>query len=450
MIERFVIFGATGDLTARLLLPSLADLVAEGLAPKQLSVLGVGVEEKSADEFRDHVRERLAEHASEVDEAARNRVVDAIDYAQADVTSAADLSKLVAADDGPVLAYLALPPRLFEPTLEALGGAGLAPGSTVAIEKPFGDGVESARALNELIATGLPGVNVFRVDHFLTNELIGNIVALRFANRMFGPLWSSEHIERIEITWDETLALEGRAGYYDHAGALRDMLQNHLLEVLTFVAMEPPARIEQRFVRDCRAAVLASIPSPPPERLAERSLRARYTAGTVDGREVPSYVDEQGVDPARGTETLAELSLEVENWRWEGVPFRLRSGKALGAKRAEVTVHLRRMPPPAGDPAAPNVINIGLHKPYMSAAINVLGPDRAVVPEELEMWSHGPARPAYANLLLNMLEGETMLSIRGDEAEEAWRIVEPVLAAWSADRVPMHTYAAGSSGPERV
>ncbi|MGI9556799.1 MAG: glucose-6-phosphate dehydrogenase [Solirubrobacterales bacterium] len=450
MIERFVIFGASGDLTSRLLLPALSHLVEAGSAPGKLAVTGVGVRDSTTDAFRSHIREALAAHAGSVSSDAREAVVATLSYEQGDVTVADDVRRLVDFAGEPVLVYLALPPRLFEPALRALSSASLPQGSAIAIEKPFGDGVESARALNRLIASGLPGIKVFRVDHFLSDALVQNVVALRFANRLYEPLWSSDHIARVEITWDETLALEGRAGYYDQAGALRDMLQNHLLEALTLVAMEPPARIEESYVRDARAAVLAAIPSPRPEELAGRSARGRYTAGKIGDRAVPAYVDEEGVDPARSTETLAELTLEIANWRWEGVPFRLRSGKALARDRAEIAIHFRPVPRSARIQAEPNVLRIGLMEPYVRAGVNVLGPERSIVADELELCAGGPELPAYANLLLDMLNGDPMLSIRGDEAEEAWRIVAPVLAGWEANRVPMLDYPAGSSGPEEM
>jgi glucose-6-phosphate 1-dehydrogenase len=321
MIDRLIIFGATGDLTSRLLLPSLAELAQEQELPDGLQVLGVGRLAWSAADFRQRMEQALAEHAPHVAAPAREGLVSRLDYRQADVTNGAEIAALLGGVERPLLAYLALPPSLFEPTLRALATARLPPGSAVAIEKPFGDGVASARNLNDVLRTELPGTLVFRVDHFLSHELIARIAALRFANRFFEPIWNSLHVERVVISWDETLTLEGRATYYDRAGALRDMLQNHLLQVICLVAMEPPPRFDEQSVRDARVAVLRAIPSPTPDQVRRNSVRARYAAGTIGDRAVPAYVDEPGIDPSRQTETFAQLTLGVANWRWEGTPF---------------------------------------------------------------------------------------------------------------------------------
>jgi glucose-6-phosphate 1-dehydrogenase len=359
------------------------------------------------------------------------------------------MAALLGGVDRPLLAYLALPPSMFEPAVRALAEARLPPGSAVAIEKPFGDGVASARHLNAVLRTELPGTPVFRVDHFLSNELIIRIATTRFANRIFEPIWNSRHVDRVEIAWDETLTLEGRATYYDGAGALRDMLQNHLLQVLCLVAMEPPARFDEASVRDARVAVLRAIPSPTPDRVRRDSVRARYAAGTIGDRVVPAYVDEPGIDPRRKTETFAQLTLEVANWRWTGTRFTIRSGKALARDHAEVAVHFRPVPGLLfeGQGLTGNVLRIGLMEPHVQLSLNSLGPDRGVVERTLTLDTAQPGRATYANLLRAMLHDRQMVAIRDDETEEMWRIVEPVLTAWDRDEVPLLEYPAGSEGP---
>jgi glucose-6-phosphate 1-dehydrogenase len=448
-VNRFVIFGASGDLASRLLLPSLAALVGEGEFADGLEVTGVGRDDLTNDEFRRRIHDALAEHAASVDEAARGRVVEALDFQQADVTDGRDVARVLGDARRPVVVYVALPPHLFEPTLGAIADAGLAPGSAIAVEKPFGEDLASARRLNDLLHARLPGITVFRVDHFLSDELVQRVFALRFANRVLEPMWNHEHIERVDIVWDETLALEGRAAYYDGAGALRDMIQSHLLATMCFVAMEQPSRADERSVRDARAAVLRAVPTPTPEEIGAGSLRARYAAGQIGDRVVPAYVDEPGVDPALATETLAELTVRIENWRWAGVPFRLRSGKALARNHAEIAIRFHRPPVhgPRLDVVPSNTLRIGLADPYVRLTMNVNAADRTLAATDLEMTSAPPGRPAYANLLLDMAACNATLAIRSDETEEQWRIVEPVLAAWAAGDVPMLEYPAGSDGP---
>lgn len=446
MIDRVIIFGATGDLTSRLLMPALAELAQEQELPAELQVLGVGRLAWSAADFRQRMDQALAAHAPHVAAPAREALVSRLDYRTADVTNGAAMAALLAGVERPVLAYLALRPSLFEPALRALAAARLPPGSAVAIEKPFGVDLASARRLNDVLRTELPGTMVFRIDHFLSSEFITRIAALRFANRIFEPIWNSQHVDRVVISWDETLTLEGRAGYYDGAGALRDMLQNHLLQVLCLVAMEPPARFDEQSVRDARVAVLRAIASPTPDQVRRNSIRARYAAGTIGDRAVPAYVDEPGIDPDRKTETFAQLTLAVVSWRWEGTPFTIRSGKALARDRAEVAVHFRPTPGLMfeGETVTSNVLHIGLMEPSVRLAVNSLGPERRLVEKMLTLDAAPPGRAAYANLLMAMLQGRQMVAIRDDETEEMWRIVEPVLAAWAGDEVPLVEYPAGS------
>ena len=446
---RLAIFGATGDLAARLLLPALAHLRREDAVPGDLAITGIGDQDWDTERFRAHVGEALDEHA-DTDDDVRSWLVDRSRYAQADVTDGGAVARALDDVDGPFVAYLALPPTLFAPTLEALADTGLPDGSVVAIEKPFGTDLASARGLNGLLARRFGDVTVFRNDHFLHAQTVQNIAGIRFANRLFAPLWDAGHIAAVDITWDEALTLEGRAGYYDGAGALRDMLANHLLQILCLIAMEPPPSFAERDLRDARFSVLRAIPTPDADWVRDHTVRARYTAGTVGDRQVPDYVDEDGVDPDRDTETFAQVTLPVRNWRWAGVPFTLRSGKAQGAARAEVVIHLRQVPHPVFadvEDCVPNVLRIRLAPPALEAHLNVNdeGDLIGLEPVTLDTALPEPPRPPYASLILDVLRGDPTLAVRGDEAEQAWRIMEPIVHAWGDDAVEMRTYPAGTT-----
>ncbi|SFO47129.1 glucose-6-phosphate 1-dehydrogenase [Geodermatophilus obscurus] len=449
MTRSFVVLGGTGDLTGRLLLPSLARLYDSGVLPEGSQLLAVAREEWDDDAYRGWARDRLVAHAGDLPADSHDRLLGRLRYLQGDVTDATDLRAALAGVDGEPVVYLALPHTLFRPTLTALAEVGLPEGARVVVEKPFGTDRADARALNELLHRSLPEEAVFRVDHFLAKQTVLNVLGLRFANRVFEPIWNATHVERVDIVADETLGLEGRAGYYDRAGALRDMLQNHLLQLLAIVAMEPPLAVDASSLPARKADVLRAV--RPPADVRTGSVRGRYTAGTVDGRSLPDYVDEDGVDPARGTETYAELTLTVENWRWAGVPFRLRTGKALGAGRQEIVVRFRPVPhlPFLGAAPEPDVLRLSLSPDAIALEVNLNG---AGDPFDLErqvltarMAPHD--LPAYGLLLRELLEGDTTLSISDVEAEESWRIVEPVLAAWAAGEVPLQEYPAGSAGP---
>jgi glucose-6-phosphate 1-dehydrogenase len=348
------------------------------------------------------------------------------------------------------LVYLALPPILFQPVLKTLAATRLSTSDAVAIEKPFGTDLASAQQLNELIRIHLPEPTIFRIDHFLSNELVRRVLSLRFLNRVFEPIWNTVHVERVDISWLESLTLEGRASYYDRAGALKDMIQNHLMEAMALVLMEQPARIDADSFRAVRVEALRSVATPVPERMAADTVRARYTAGVIGSRQVPSYVDEPGVDPGRNTETYAALTLDVDTPRWTGVPFTLRSGKALATDSAEIAIHFRALPAYLTDRwpgVEPNVLRFGLSDPYVRLTTTLNGPERTAETRELEARSTAPRFTAYAHLIQEMLNGDPMLFIRGDEAEEAWRIIDPVMAAWAAGDVPMQEYAAGDAPP---
>jgi glucose-6-phosphate 1-dehydrogenase len=450
MIKRLAVFGATGDLTARYLLPGLAALLAAGELDTGFQLTGAGREDWGTETFRQWAAEQLDRHAAQYPASVRQAVASAALYRQADVADPASVAAVVAGL-GPVAAYLALPPTVFPAAVSALHGAGLPDGSRIVLEKPFGEDLDSATELNRLLAELVPEQAVFRVDHFLAMTTVENVLGTRLANRVLEPIWNSAHISDIEIIWEESLALEGRAGYYDGVGALKDMLQNHLLQLLCLVAMEPPVTLGERDLRDRKVDVLRSIRPITDTDVAARTRRARYGAGRSGGHDVPAYTCEQGVDPAHRTETFAEIELELENWRWPGTKFRLRTGKALGRDRKEVVVHFRPVPHlPFGHigDALPNLLRFGLEPEGLFLELTGIGARaNTLVPLRMAAPIEPPELPAYGRLLQAVLGGDAALSIRGDEAEESWRVVAPVLSAWSKDLVPLLEYPAGSAGP---
>jgi glucose-6-phosphate 1-dehydrogenase len=449
MIQRMVLFGASGDLTSRLLMPAVAELAERDAFPHGLRIVGAANTDWTTEQFREHIATGLRAHSS-ASVAAQSQVVDMLSFLPADVTEPADVRRVVGQDGPATLVYLALPPVLLRSAVRALATAGLGASDAVAIEKPFGTDLASAKELNETIRVQLAAPTIFRVDHFLSSELVRRVVSLRFLNRVFAPAWNSEHIDHVDISWLEDLTLEGRASYYDGAGAMKDMLQNHLMEVMALVMMEQPARLDAASFRAVRVEALRAVSTPAPERLRSTTVRARYTAGSIGARSVPSYVDEPGVDPRRSTETYAALILGAGSPRWSGVPFTIRSGKALERPSAEIAVHFRALPRYLTDQwpgVEPNVLRIGLTEPYVRLSTTLNGPGQAVERRQLETVSAPPRMTAYAHLVAEMLNNDPMLFIRGDEAEEAWRIVEPVMRGWSAGAVPLQEYRAGAIAP---
>jgi glucose-6-phosphate 1-dehydrogenase len=450
MIERLVLLGATGDLTARYLLPGLAALRNRGHIGDGFRLIGVGREDWGDGEFRRWAGAQLDQHAPEFPATDREAVVSASEYHRADVTDPAAMTAVIS-DAEPVAAYLALPPFVFAATVEALHAAGLPDGSSIVLEKPFGEDLAEATDLNTLLSRVIPEEAVFRVDHFLAMTTVQNVLGTRLANRALEPIWNSAHVAEIDIVWEETLALEGRAGYYDGVGALKDMLQNHLLQLLCLVAMEPPISLDARDLRDRKVDVLRSIRPLREDDVVRHTRRARYTSGLINGVPVPAYVDEDGVDPAHRTETFAEMELRLDNWRWHDTTFRLRTGKALGRNRMEVAVHFRPVPhlPRGmdGDPQ-PNVLRFGLDPESLAVELYGVGPRaHTLVPLTLTAQLEPAELPAYGRLLLDVFHRDPALSIRADEAEESWRVVTPVLDAWAKDLVPLQDYVAGSDGP---
>ncbi|HET8868229.1 MAG TPA: glucose-6-phosphate dehydrogenase [Agrococcus sp.] len=441
-----LILGASGDLTSRLLLPGIATLL-EADPKRRVQIVGADLRELGDAEWRSRVEAAMA--AGDPQGDAAKAVLDSTRYVAGDATDAKTLRALLESIEcDRLVIYFALPPSITARVCTTLEQIGAPDGTILALEKPFGDSLESARELNALVTRIVPEDHIFRIDHFLGLYTVLNLIGLRFANRLLEPVWDRDSIERVEVLYDETVTLEGR-GYYDTAGALRDMIQSHLLQIMAMIAMDPIASIDERDLRGAIGAVLRSARVVDP---ATDTRRARYTAGAIEGREVPDYVAEEGVDPARRTETLAQVQVEIANHRWAGVPFVLRSGKAMGATRKQAIIHFK---PPAHVPAGFGGRDTG---------------DRLVVdfkPDgfELHLTTNGKGDPftfeqtvlrgelgggqlaPYGEVLASILDGDPRLAVRGDAAEECWRIVEPVLEAWRAEAVPMDEYAAGSSGP---
>jgi glucose-6-phosphate 1-dehydrogenase len=450
MLNELVVLGFSGDLTGRYLLPALGQLENAGLVPDEAVITGVDRRDVDDDEWRDTARAHLTEHAPDLPGQVVDSLVNRLRHARADITDADDLTDVLAKSSGPVAIYLALPSTLFLDTVRTLGSLGLPDGSRLVVEKPFGTDLDNARRLNEAIRSCFHEPDVFRVDHFLAKQTVLNVLGLRFANRIFEPVWNSLHVESVEIIWDERLTVEGRAGYYDRAGALKDMIQNHLLQLLALVAMEPPASMGERDFRDRKVEVLRAIRAPDPAEMAAKTTRARYTKGSIGERSVPDYADEPGVDPDRETESFAEVTLYVDNWRWSGVPFVLRSGKALGADRRDVTVRFRPTPHlPFTGPAPADELRFVLGPDDLTLDINLNGGGDPFALERGTLATSFPSQhlPPYAMLLRSVMTGDPTLSIRGDEAEESWRVVAPILDAWARGDVPLDTYPAGSAGP---
>lgn len=440
-----VIFGVSGDLTSRLLLPALGQLLTRE-PERTVRVVGADRAEGTDAQLRALVD---AAFATVDAQQAAGRVE--VSYRRTDITRADDLRALLQDCTGRVALYFAVPPAVAAAAVEAMTPEMLPPGAMLVMEKPFGVDEASARELNLLLTSKVAESQVFRVDHFLGRSTTLNLLGARFANRLLEPLWSAESIESVSIVYDETLGLEGRAGYYDGAGALVDMIQSHLLQVLAVLAMEEPATLGEVDFRAATGAVLraTSVWGDDPVR---NSRRARYTAGTVGGDAKPSYVDEPGVDPARGTETLADATFEVRNSRWAGVPFHLRSGKAVGEPAREIVVRfrpVRHVPAGLSGSADGAILRFSLGPDRMSLEMNLNGADdpfeleRATLSAEL---GEG-ALKAYAEVLSGVLDGDPLLAVRGDAAEQCWRIVAPILDAWRRGDVPLDEYAAGSAGP---
>ena len=462
----YVLFGASGDLAAKKLLPAVYNLFVEGRLPERFRLLGVG-SRMPEHNFREHMIAVVTQHSrTPVDTAILDKLLERCDYIQGDFTKPALFTKLkerLAAGDkaagGPTrrLFYLAVAPRVFGPIAQSLHEVGLArsadPESVLMIEKPFGHDLHSAIALNEEVTAAFDESHILRLDHYLGKETVQNLLVFRFANGIFEPLWNRRYIDHVQITAAEDLGTGGRAGYYDQSGAIRDVIQNHVMQLVALTAMEPPAIFDADSIRDEKERALKSI-------RCVASARGQYTAGNVDGGPVPGYLQEEGVPPTSTTDTFAALKLEVNNWRWAGTPFYIRAGKRMPRRSTEITIAFRPVPhKPFADPKVsqsirPNLLTLSI-QPNEGASLRIEakapGAETELRPVRMDfLYGETFTRDtpeAYERLILDALRGDATLFTRADEVEQAWRIVDPVIAAWESNEVPLEPYVAGTPGP---
>ncbi|WP_349357609.1 glucose-6-phosphate dehydrogenase [Stappia sp.] len=458
-----IVFGATGDLAHRKLLPALYHRDLDGQIPDDARVIACSRRPMSDGEYRAFAREAVCEHVSDVEETALTRFLDRLRYLSVDAAGGdgwPDLTALLAGREGVVRAfYLAVSPDFFGSICARIGSEGLATDlSRIVIEKPIGKDGASARALNAAIGQVFREDQIFRIDHYLGKETVQNLMALRFANALFEPLWNAAHIDHVQITVAESLGVEGRAGYYDTAGAMRDMVQNHILQLLCLVAMEPPESMSADSVRDEKLKVLKALTPIGADLAPTRTVRGQYRAGASSGGAVRGYLEELD-DPSSDTETFVAIKAEIANWRWAGVPFYLRTGKRLAARVSEIVVQFRPIPHSIfGEDVGhvdPNRLVIRLQPDEgvrMQVMIKDPGPGGMrlrQVPLDMSFAAAFKVRnpDAYERLLMDVIRGNQTLFMRRDEVEAAWAWVDPILEAWAAHKEPPKGYTSGTWGP---
>ncbi len=460
------IFGASGDLTRRKLFPALYSLALRRLLPEKFGVVGVARSEETDDEFRERMKAAVQEFSRDefredvwqwlaagmryvatefADDGGEDRVVDALNELDEERGTA-----------GNRVYYLAVPPDAFEPIVEALGKRRSATGWTrLIVEKPFGRDLDSARELNALLQRHFDESEIFRIDHYLGKDTVQNMLAVRFSNGIFEPIWNRQFIDHVQITVAESIGIEGRAAYYEQAGAIRDIFQNHLLQLLALTAMEPPIDFTADSVRNEKVKVLRSMHTPGPKHI----VRGQYGRGFVEGEEVPGYREEEGVDPSSMTETYVAAKLFVDNWRWADIPFYVRAGKRLPRRETTIAIQFQRAPhPPFADAVAeelrPNALVFHIQPDEgVSLAIGAKVPGQGMQIRTVHMdFVYGGAfrmalPEAYERLILDAMRGDATLFTRSDEIEEQWSLVDAVVATWSRDRPAFPNYAAGTWGP---
>ena len=464
-VLHLLLFGATGDLSHRMLLPSLYGLHAEGLLPADLAIVATARSELNDATFRATAIKALAEHvpADVFDRAVADAFVERFTYVALDATQPAEFARLAEKIDPAqgLAIFVSTAPSLFKATIDGLVSAGLT-GDRVrlALEKPLGDDLASSRHINDAVAAAFPEERTFRIDHYLGKETVQNLLALRFGNSLFEPLWNSAHIDHVQISVAETVGLEGRADYYDGTGALRDMVQNHMLQLLALVAMEPPADFDATSVRDEKVKVLRSLRPIRADEVADRAVTGQYRDGAVDGVPVSGYADELG--RPSDTETFVALKAFVDNWRWAGVPFYLRTGKRMPDRKTEILIQFNCVPhsmfAKRGAKASANKLIISI-QPEENIRLMVMaktpGLDRdgirlREVPLDVGLdnaFADSRRRIAYERLLLDLIAGDPTLFVRRDEVEAQWQWIDGVRAAWAEAGTTPKIYSAGSWGP---
>jgi glucose-6-phosphate 1-dehydrogenase len=471
-----VIFGATGDLTHRKLLPALYNLAADGALPPAVSVVGFARRDKTDEVFRREIEEAARKFSRQkINDELWSSFASSIFYHRSEFDNLEGyetLSKRLDELDaqrgtrGNRLYYLSAGPDQFPVILENLRKSGLNKAKDgswvrVIVEKPFGTDLPTAQVLNEMVVEAFPERDTFRIDHYLGKETAQNIMVLRFANAIFEQLWNAKYIDHVQITASEPLGVEGRAGYYDKSGALRDMVQNHLLQLLCLTAMEPPAGLDADAIRDEKVKVLKSLRPLTGEAVRKNVVRGQYGAGNINGKRVAAYRDEQNIGPESVTETFVALQINVDNWRWAGVPFFVRVGKRLPKGGTEIALHFKGAPKvlfnASDDEIEDNVLVIRI-QPDEGIALRMSAklPGSSLRIEPVKMDFHygtsfGKATPeAYERLLLDAMGGDATLFARRDEVEEAWKFVDAIRAEWEKDSEDLTFYSAGSWGPSEA
>jgi glucose-6-phosphate 1-dehydrogenase len=468
-----VIFGATGDLARRKLLPAIYNLAHEGALPERFNLIGSSRSDLPDAEFAKQASEAIRQFSRrEPDETVLKELLSNVRYISGSFDDHTVYDRLKAAMDGfdeeagqPLnrAFYLSTAPEFFPVIVGELGEHGLThhDGAEVraVIEKPFGTTLAEARELNHRVLSVFEEKQVFRIDHYLGKETVQNLMAFRFANGLFEPVWNRNYIDRVEITAAEDIGIGSRAGYYDNAGALRDLVQNHMLQLLCHVAMEPPVHFEADEIRDEKVKVLRSVLKPTPDTVDDIAVRAQYGPGTVGGDTVPGYLQEEGVPPDSNTETYAALRLEIDNWRWAGVPFYLRTGKRLARKLTEIAITLKPVPHLAFQHhgsvgVRPNQLILTMQPNEgvsLSLGAKIPGNRMRIRPVNMEFlygtsfMSQSPE--AYERLILDAMRGDATLFTRNDEVEAQWEICDPIVAKWEATPGPLPQYEAGTQGP---
>lgn len=457
-----LLFGATGDLSRRMLLPSLYALYEDGLIGPGLRIVGTARSELDDAGFRAFAHDALEEFLppDRKDEAQLSGFLDRLEYQALDASKLdgfASLASKLGDTSGGLSIFLSTAPALFEPTIEGLRHAGLAHGNVrIGLEKPLGNDLVSSARINDAVAAGFSENQIFRIDHYLGKETVQNLMALRFANAMFEPLWNAAHVDHVQITVSETVGLEGRKGFYDDTGALRDMVQNHMLQLLALTAMEPPRDYDATSIRDEKVKLLRALRPVRPEEM----VRGQYRAGAIKGESVGGYIEDLG--KASETETFVSIKAHIDNWRWQGVPFYLRHGKRMAERRSEIVVQFKQVPhnifAERGGRLRANRLVIRL-QPEEYVRLQVMakepGLDRSgivlrEVPLDLSLttaFAKARRRIAYERLLLDLIEGEQTLFVRRDEVEAQWKWIDAIREVWARGDEEVKPYAAGGWGP---